>query len=350
MTVFQNHASSTSNHTSPDKLTSAVFARARATGFGYHSEPEEMDLSSSNPPGLPRQDADSPLSNPYSQVKHGLEGIKARASHNLSVSPPAEHPQRMRFAPSPRIATLVAVFLLTLTGLIIAWQVFSAPPSQPVAGTVVPSGKLGEALNGTKTVANSRSDRSQLAVGHQGVSPQDATEGNGEPRQTTASPELFLPGSNGSEVVVYVSGQVSNPGVVHLANPSRVADALTAAGGPKPEADLQALNLARLVTDGEQINVPLPGETPPPEASLPNLDSAPTRPNTGGQNTGNLVNLNTADTTTLQTLSGIGPALAQRIIDYRQSNGKFASIDQLDEVSGIGPAMLDHLRPHVTVK
>ena len=162
------------------------------------------------------------------------------------------------------------------------------------------------------------------------------------------SPRLLLPGANGAELVVYVSGQVERPGVVRLADPARVTDALEAAGGAKPGADLRALNLARLVADGEQINVPLPGEAPPPGADAGSSGGSGSAGGSGGSGgKGDKVNLNTADATDLQTLSGIGPALAQRILDYRKKNGQFHSIEQLDEVSGIGPAMMERLRDHV---
>lgn len=354
-----------------DGLTSGVFARARAAGIGYDQASGITDMyAAAN--GYTCMDADSPLMNPpeESALEQAFAKTKARGAQSFAVSPPGALPQRARLAPSPRVATLVATFMLVLAGLVVAWQVFSAPPREPVAGTVEASGDRGEALRD----ADSRGANGDLARGAKDAGSESGKNAEGKPvggRQTTASPELFLPGSNGSELVVYVSGQVEHPGVVHLVDPSRVADALNAAGGAKPGADLQVLNLARPVVDGEQINVPLPGETPPPGVS----DSAPVGAggasssgaggasgpgssgaggasgagSSAGSSADGKVNLNTADVTALQTLSGIGPALAQRIVDYRDKNGNFHSVDQLDEVRGIGPALMERLRDHVTV-
>ncbi len=135
-------------------------------------------------------------------------------------------------------------------------------------------------------------------------------------------------------VVVHVVGQVGQPGLVTLPVGARVADAIEAAGGAGVEADLSSVNLARIVTDGEQILVPRPGEVPPEAASAPGSGS---------------VDLNAASPATLETLPGIGPVLAQRIADWRTDHGRFTSVDELTEVSGIGPALLDGVRDLVTV-
>lgn len=153
-------------------------------------------------------------------------------------------------------------------------------------------------------------------------------------------------------LLVDVVGQVRHPGVVRLAPGARVQDAVAAAGGASKHADLSAVNLARPVADGEQIVVPKPGEQPPAAGGGVDSGAAPGGAGSGGAGAAGpvaLVNLNTADVTTLDTLPGVGPVLSQRIIDWRTQNGRFSSVDELAEVSGIGDKILAQLRPRVTV-
>jgi competence protein ComEA len=143
---------------------------------------------------------------------------------------------------------------------------------------------------------------------------------------------------------VYVVGQVHAPGVVSLSAGARVVDAIKAAGGATSKADLTAVNLARRVTDGEQIVVPRPGQ-PIPAAGASSAAKSPGADAHPGQ----AVNLNTATEAQLDELPGIGPVIAARIVAWRQENGQFTSVDQLGEVSGIGNAILAKVRPLVTV-
>ncbi|WP_405057294.1 ComEA family DNA-binding protein [Kribbella sp. NBC_01505] len=138
-------------------------------------------------------------------------------------------------------------------------------------------------------------------------------------------------------VVIHVAGKVHRPGLVRAPTGSRVADALTLAGGPLRGVDLSSLNLARQLTDGEQILVGLPAQP----ATSP---QAPTSP---GASTP--LNLNTATVPQLDALPGVGPVLAQRILDYRTENGLFSTVDQLQEVPGVGPKKFDSLKPHVRI-
>ena len=152
----------------------------------------------------------------------------------------------------------------------------------------------------------------------------------------------------GAELVVHVVGQVVRPGLVRLRPGARLADAIAAAGGAAPGADLAALNLARLVIDGEQIRVPRPGEVPVSGSGVPGP------PGSGGgggspSGSGAPVSLNSADVAALDSLPGVGPVLAQRIMDWRTGHGRFTSVDELGEVSGIGDKLLAQLRPKVTL-
>jgi competence protein ComEA len=152
-------------------------------------------------------------------------------------------------------------------------------------------------------------------------------------------------------LVVHVVGQVAKPGLVRLKAGARVADAIESAGGATRAADLEAMNLARALVDGEQVFVPKPGEQPPAVAG-PQVPGGSTAGDgsgsVGGSATGS-VNLNTADLNALDSLPGVGPVLAQRIVDWRTEHGRFTSVEELGEVSGIGDKLLSQLRPKVTV-
>ncbi|MEP6797644.1 MAG: helix-hairpin-helix domain-containing protein [Lapillicoccus sp.] len=154
-------------------------------------------------------------------------------------------------------------------------------------------------------------------------------------------------------VVVDVVGQVGHPGVVTLAQGGRVVTALALAGGALPGADLQRLNLARVLVDGEQIFVPRPGEDPPKAVNGPGTPisggGSPGVGSTGGSTDIPVLDLNGADLNALDSLPGVGPVLAQRILDWRVQHGRFSSVDELGEVSGIGDKVLELLRPHVRV-
>lgn len=136
-------------------------------------------------------------------------------------------------------------------------------------------------------------------------------------------------------VYVYVSGAVAAAGLYVLSDGDRVVDAVAAAGGFAPDADEQAVNLARILSDGEQLDVPALGEAGQSSVAQPTGDGR--------------VNLNTADTAALDTLPRIGPAMAERIIEWRDANGRFTSVEDLLAVPGIGDKMLESLRDLVTI-
>jgi competence protein ComEA len=138
-------------------------------------------------------------------------------------------------------------------------------------------------------------------------------------------------------LTVHVVGAVHAPGLYRLREGSRVDDAIRRAGGAKAKAALELVNLAAPVADGQQVVVPSRGEAGPVSAGAAGGSGA----------TGGLVRLNSATLEELDTLPGIGPVTAQRIIDYRTANGAFSSVDELDAVPGIGPARLEQLRPLV---
>jgi competence protein ComEA len=155
------------------------------------------------------------------------------------------------------------------------------------------------------------------------------------PTSGPPSPTVGEVAETAATVVVSVVGLVARPGLVTVPSGARVADAVAAAGGLLPEADPATVNLAAVVVDGEQIAVGVAGSAP---------GRASDGPATGGR-----VNLNTATVADLDALPGIGPVLAQRIVDHRSRAGRFASVDELNDVSGIGPAIFTGLADLVTV-
>ncbi|MGH3919360.1 MAG: helix-hairpin-helix domain-containing protein [Pseudonocardiaceae bacterium] len=160
------------------------------------------------------------------------------------------------------------------------------------------------------------------------------------PLVTAAAPTATAPPAAVPEVVVSVAGRVARPGLVRLPDGTRVADALAAAGGPLPGTDLMGLNIARRLSDGEQLLV---GVAPPPGQPA---DGAALGTPAG---TSRKVDLNTATLEQLDVLPGVGPVTAQRILDWRAAHGRFTSVDQLREVDGIGPARLARLKDLVRV-
>ncbi|HEX5857161.1 MAG TPA: ComEA family DNA-binding protein [Microbacterium sp.] len=144
-----------------------------------------------------------------------------------------------------------------------------------------------------------------------------------------------------ADVYVHVFGAVADPGLYVLREGARVVDAIAAAGGMAEGADEAAVNLARPVSDGEQLRVPLLGENP--------VDAGGEADAGTGENGDGRVNLNTAGEAELDTLPRIGPAMAQRIIEWRDANGRFTSVEDLLAVPGIGDKMLESLRELVTL-
>ena len=156
-----------------------------------------------------------------------------------------------------------------------------------------------------------------------------------------------------SEIAVHVMGAVKSPGVYHLSTDARVHEAIEKAGGQTDLADIHSLNLAAKIRDGEQIYVPeirqssdvgqAIATTPSPAAS-PQPSVRRSAPSDGSR-----ININTATFQELQTVRGIGPTMAQRIIEYRQTSGRFATIDDLTNVKGIGEKTLEKIRHLVVV-
>lgn len=223
-----------------------------------------------------------------------------------------------RLVPSRRAVVGLVIVLLAVAAVLSVRLAMASAAARPVP---VAAGGATSPVSGTSSV--------DPALGP-GDSPTTAALATGSP---TASAQL----------VIDVAGRVRHPHVVALPAGSRVQDALRAAGGALPGSDLVSLNLAAPLSDGEQVVVAAKGR-----------GSAVNGPSSGGgaasgagAGSNPSVNLNSADVTALDSLPGVGPVLAQRILDWRTAHGRFSSVDELDEVSGIGDKLMAEIRPHV---
>jgi competence protein ComEA len=185
-------------------------------------------------------------------------------------------------------------------------------------------------------------------AGAGGRAPATLAPPSSPPPMSAAAPSSSVPVP--ASIVVHVAGAVIAPGVLSLASGARVADAVVAAGGVAPDGDLDGINLAAPLGDGQRVYVPRIGEVDP--AAVPSGawagDASATGP-VGTSPPAGPVDLNVADATALEALPGVGPSTATAIVDDRDRNGPFASVDDLDRVPGIGPAKLASLRDLVTV-
>lgn len=164
----------------------------------------------------------------------------------------------------------------------------------------------------------------------------------------TGSPEVSAENPPAGMVIVHVAGAVAVPGVVQLPAGSRVHQAIAGAGGGTPSADLNRINLAAVLVDGQKLYVPVPGEDFPADSPGP-AGTAAEEPGSRAPASGGKVNLNTAGVEELDALPKVGPVLAQRIVDWRKEHGLFKSVEELDAVDGVGPKMLETLLPLVGI-
>jgi competence protein ComEA len=255
----------------------------------------------------------------------------AAAGHlEVDPEPTEEEPARRRWAVAPRTA-VAAVVAIALLAAALGFRAVAA------------AGGPAEIPDGWSSAQDA------LAGDGGGWS-------DGDRRSTTAAPEpgVAVPASadvgaaDGPEaarvpVVVHVAGEVARPGVVELPAGARVHEAIAASGGATPEAELAAVNLARVLVDGEQVYVPAPGEVAPAVSQPGDVGAG------AGPGPGRTLGLNTATAAELDALPGIGPVLAQRIVDWRTAHGRFTVVEELTEVAGIGPTLLERLRDLVAV-
>lgn len=223
----------------------------------------------------------------------------------VGLTPERDSGARARWIAQRRPATAFIVTAIAAAGIAVAVTLSSAPGVQPVAA------------------------------------PQVAATGSPMMSDGPASTEVGKAKSSSASIVVSVVGLVASPGLVNLPEGSRVADAIAACGGALPGTDLNTINLARVLSDGEQIPVGVPS-MPPNVGTAPDISAA-------GSGSTAKVNINLATADDLDSLPGIGPVLAKRIVDFRTKNGKFKTVNDIGQVSGIGPAVLINIKDLVTV-
>lgn len=239
----------------------------------------------------------------------------------------------LRFSPSPR----AVLGLLAVAALAVLALVLFVPRGEQQAPRIA-------------VAASGSASPLELGSPDPGSDAAPAAGAPGTPGATAAS---------GGEVAVHVVGAVKSPGLQRLPAGALTAEVIQAAGGPTEEAGLEGINLAAPVQSGQQIRVPTREEAAAQAAAPPNPSGTAaagagdtgTGPGTAGSGaaSGERINLNTATAEQLETLPRVGPKLAQRILDYRQVHGAFASVAELDAVPGIGEAMLAALEPLVMV-
>ncbi|OII35088.1 hypothetical protein BIU98_03920 [Curtobacterium sp. MMLR14_010] len=249
-----------------------------------------------------------------------------------------------RFTLSPRAALVVAAVVVV------------------IALVVIVLGARGSGAGGVTSVTGAASAVASVPAGGGAGAGAGAASASGRPLGPSASASASVPPS----VVVHVLGAVAHAGVVTVPGGGRVTDALEAAGGASGDADLARLNLARPLVDGERLYVPRVGEGDVPQALEADGGGAAGAAGSAGAGAGpgagagsgpgmsgaaasDVVDLNTADQATLETLPGIGPGLAQRILAWRDEHGRFSAVEDLLDVSGIGDGRFAELQDRVRV-
>ncbi len=207
-------------------------------------------------------------------------------------------------------------------------------------------GRAGRSASPGASGARSGSAASSRATDSGAVLPvAGASAGPGSAGAASGAPAGQAGDQAAGQVVAHIVGEVRKPGVVTLPAASRVGDAIRRVGGLTPKADGTSVNLARPLVDGEQIVVLARGAAPPPSRAVSGPHGTPK----GAPAAGAPIDLNSADLAALDELPGVGPVMAQRILAWRTEHGRFSSVDELGEVSGVGEKTLERLRPLVRV-
>lgn len=262
-----------------------------------------------------------------------------------------------RVAMGAKAALWGGITLIALGLLIAAWQLFitGPEPGRAQTGAKAATTRAQSLRTGVAAASAQASARSPASRSGGGVA--GPASSGGATASASGGSAAGGDGAAGSgQIVVDVDGAVAHPGLYKLPPGSRVQAALAAAGGLSPQADAHRINRAAKLHDGQKLYVLSQGESAPPLAAsngqgcegqaCTSADGADAGSDAEGQG---LVNINTANATQLTQLPGVGPAIAQKIIDYRTANGPFTSVDDLTKVPGIGAAKLAQIKSHARV-
>lgn len=310
------------------RLTAPSAGPGDERGRALHGARDLQRRPASGRAGIPREEDEGtgPCTEDVVPAVASERLARARDEYAARYGSPLERddegaagPPARRWAVPTRLGLVAALAVALVAGVVVAR---AAGVLLPPAGQAV---DLPEVTGAPGAAGGGRSAEAGEPAGTGPRSPADAATALATPT---------------AQVVVHVVGQVARPGIVELPAGARVTDALTAAGGPSSSADLGSLNLARLLVDGEQVVVLAVGEAPP---------VAPPGPVADAPAGGAPLDLNAADVTALDGLPGIGPVLAGRIVAWREEHGPFRSVEQLADVEGIGPALLERLASTVRV-
>lgn len=337
-------------HPSTERLAALVAGRTGGRTTPAHEVTDDAEaVESAGHEAAGYREANSyPLDDPYPDPgerepapARPRVAVRAHAAPVAAVSLP-ESLRGARVAVSTRALLGVVAVLLIVAGVVGARVWWAQSRSEPVPVESV--------------VAAAPPPTAHTAPGQ--TAPAVPAGGNLAAGQATAAAAPTA----ARQVFVHVVGEVKKPGVVRVAGTARVADAVRDCGGLTGKADATSVNLARPVVDGEQVVVRAKGSTPAglaapaPAAATPGAaSSAPNAQSPSGAGapgpaaSGPVVDLNAADQAALEALPGVGPVMAQRIVQWRAANGRFGSVDELAEVDGIGAKTLERLRPHVRV-
>ena len=264
-----------------------------------------------------------------------------------------------RVAMGAKAALWGGITLIALGLLIAAWQLFITGPEPSRAQT---GAKTATTRAQSLGMAKSAAVAASAQASARSPAPASGVGNGGAGLASSAGPASSGGATSGGDaassgqIVVDVDGAVAHPGLYKLPPDSRVQAALAAAGGLSPQADVHRINRAAKLHDGQKLYVLSQGESGPPQAasggqscegqSCTSAEGGVAGSDTEGQG---LVNINTANATQLTQLPGVGPAIAQKIIDYRTANGPFTSVDDLTKVPGIGAAKLAQIKSHARV-